>query len=449
MNKKVYTVIGAGMGGTLASILLAKRGYKVELFESRDDIRSTPPNSDRSINQSLSIRGISILKKAGIWNELEKLTLKEKGRTVHTAEGEWFFSPYGRNENEIQYSFNRNTFNSKLLDLVEKEKNVSIYFNMRCIAVDRINKSVSFKNTKNNKTIIRKVEVLIDSSGINSVSREEFEKNNITTTVRKNLDWGYKSLYVSSDNKVIKSLNTETFHIWPRENCSLFAIPNIDGSFVFTIILPNELFGKLIKVEDILNFFSSNFTDIAGLAPVFIDQFKNNKQGRFECLYTTKWHDDFIVLLGDASHAIMPFYSQGASATFEDCQELVESISKSPAELNTAFSNYQKLRKANTDILTDLSHRRFYELKNGFRSARNLAQDKLEIFISKHVSFYAPLYTFIAHTTIPYAKAYKRYLIQRKISKLLGMDLLLIIYTNIQKFKANSLVLKSIKPEYV
>lgn len=436
--KTHITIIGAGMGGTLMAIFLAKKNYTIDLYEERPDIRTIPPLSNRSINQSLSLRGIRVLEEMGLWSSLRKMTLVEKGRTVHPIDGSTFFSPYGRNMKEVAYSFNRNSFNGVLLEHADSYPNITLHFSMRCVGIDRKRRTVTFQNTKTKKKIVRKTDSVIGADGVNSVVRKTLEQEHITESKRLYLEWGYKSLYIPHSHPTLRSLTNETFHMWPREDCALLAIPNIDGSFVFTIVLPIKGSGSFSNVkteQDILTFFTTNFPDISSLAPQFADNFKKNRQGHFESLYTTCWHDDdFAVLLGDACHAPTIFYSQGVSATFEDCWVLAECIDRYAPDWRVIFATYEKRRKKNTDVLADLCIRRFYELKDGFRSKKFLAKDRLEALLCRlFPSLWKPLYTLITHTSIPYADAYKRYQTQQRIARVLGMDLWIALYARFMK----------------
>lgn len=431
--KTHITIIGAGLGGTLMAILLAKRDYVVDLYEERPDIRTIPPLSNRSINQSLSLRGIRVLERVGLWSSLRKMTLIEKGRTVHPLDEPTFFSPYGRNNREVAYSFNRNSFNGALLTHADSYPTITVHFTMRCIDIDRKKHTVTFQNTTTNRKVVKKTDVVIGADGVNSAVRKTLEQEHITESKRLYLEWGYKSLFIPASHPTLRSLTRETFHMWPRETCALLAIPNIDGSFVFTIVLPingTVSFSSLKTERDISAFFSKTFPDISLLAPRFTENFQKNRQGHFESVYTSRWYDDdFTVLLGDACHAPTIFYSQGASATFEDCNVLAECIDMYPGNWRQVFSSYEGRRKKHTDVLADLCVRRFYELKDGFRSKKFLAKDRLEALLTRlFPSLWKPLYTLITHTSIPYAEAYQRYLKQQRIAKLLGMDLWIALY---------------------
>lgn len=432
MNKHI-TIIGAGMGGTFLAILLAKKNNTVDLYEERPDIRKIPPSSDRSINQSLSLRGIRILEETGLWPEIKKITLTEKGRTVHTIEGSSFFSPYGKSATEVHHTFSRTTLNSTLLDLAQAEKNITIHFHTRCTGIDKKTRVIQLHNTKTGKRYNQTTDIVLGADGVHSIVRTTLEKQKRTESKKIQLDLGYKSVHIPDSHRILQSLSRETFHMWPRENCFLFAIPNRNGSFIFTIILPMDGeagFSELLKQNRMRDFVRKNFPDVASLATPLAEGFKKNRQGHLECLYTSCWHDGaFSTMIGDACHAIMPFYGQGISATFEDCMALVDCIERYAPDWNTAFTAYQASRKPHTDVVTDLSIQRFYELKDGFRSKHYLAKQAIESALSRYIPFlWKPLYSWITHTSIPYAEAYRRYTTQQRIARLLGMDLWINLY---------------------
>lgn len=211
---------------------------------------------------------------------------------------------------------------------------------------------------------------------------------------------------------------------------------------MFTIVLPMEgtkSFSALKTNHAILSFFETNFPDVAVLAPLFTDNFEKNRLGHFESIYTSRWHnEDSLVLLGDACHAPTIFYSQGVSATFEDCLTLAECIDTSAPSWKKVFTLYQEQRKRNTDVLANLCVQRFYELKDGFRSKKFLAREAVESALSRLFPFFwKPLYTLMTHTSIPYADAYRRYQTQQRIVRLLGMDLVVFLYALFMKDEGN------------
>lgn len=431
LAKPKITIIGSGMGGTFLAILLANKGFSIEIFEQRPDLRKIPPNADRSINQSLSIRGIKILEEVGLWKALQKMTLKELGRTVHNPDGSKFFSPYGRNKNEIQYSFNRNSFNSALLNRLDIYKKVKIYFATSCQNVNFQNRTLELRNEKTGLVFEKKFSILVGADGINSIVRKKIDEVLGENAEKRTLNWGYKNFYLPSSKKLASFLRNDTFHIWPREESTLFAIPNVNGSFNSTLILPLETNGQLVGLQTatrVKKFFTDNYHDVLPFVPHLLSDFKNNKTGRFTSIYTDNWYyQDLAVLLGDSAHAIMPFYSQGVSATFEDCLSLANNIEKYYPNWKKTFKHYQQERKENTDTLANLSELRFRELKDGFRSWAYVVGEKIELTLTKIFPFWRPLYTLIAHTSIPYREALKKYQKQLEIRNLLFAIVFLLI----------------------
>src|SRR2546429_1060821 len=421
--KPNISIVGAGMGGTLMAIFLSRQGFSVDLYEERSDVRKIEPNSDRSINQSLSLRGVSIFEELGLWKQLRPKTLVERGRVFHISDGNKIFSPYGRADHEVHYTFNRNALNGFLLDQAESLPGVRVFFETRFVDFDSQSRVATFVDRHKNKKFQKKIDILIGADGINSAVRGWIPEGKISYQ-REKLDWGYKNFYVPKE--LGKALRDDVFNMWPRENCALFAIANSSGSFVCTLMLPMQGPVSLESIrteEDIRQFFQANFSEVLPLLLNLGEEFVNNKTGKFECVYASLWHfEDKVVMLGDAVHAFMPFYGQGVSATAEDCKSLASCIKKYYPDWKKAFVEYEKERKVNTDTITNLSKERFYALKDGYRSQYFRSKEKAELVLSRlFPGFWIPLYSLVSHTTIPYAGALKRYRRQQAIAKYLGI----------------------------
>ncbi len=444
MNKKVV-IIGAGMAGCFMSIVLAKKGFDVHIYESRADVRKQPYDSGRSFNLTLYYRGIQAMKKVGIWNDIKKIAIIAEGNAAHYGTDKIVYSPFDARGDEILYTVHRNQLNGALLDVAEKFPNIKMFFHTKCVSVDKKNKRVHLE--KEGIEFIQSADIVIGADGVHSKIRSELEQDKKDAAVKEYEDWGYKEVHFTPALTKTMKLRTKATHTWPRENSLLIAFPNPDDSFTLMFNLPLEgkdSFEKLQTKEAIERFISSEFPDLNPLLPDIVNSFLHKPTGTFVTLYAEKWHDNnFMAVIGDAAHAVIPFYGQGVCAAFEDALAIDALLDDYPEDWETVFYRYQENRKINTDLLARLSKENFIELRDKSRSPYYILKDKTDTFL--HHMFpnhwLPPLYVLIAHGNLEYQEALRQHDRQEKIAKRTGLNLALytmsLPWSAVNKFRGN------------
>jgi kynurenine 3-monooxygenase len=424
------TVIGAGMAGSLMAAYLARRGFRVKVFERRADMRKEPVERGRSINMTLAARGLKALEDVGVLAEIMRNTTPLRGRMLHTTDGSVTFQPYGKDDHEVIHSIMRNDLNMALMNLADSYPNVEFVFNKQCVRLDKDAKTVQFKDTRTGEELFATSDLIIGADGAFSTVRQQMHRGERAQYVQDFLEWGYKELTIPPGPDGSFAINNKGLHIWPRGNCMLMAMPNWEGSFTCTCILPFEgesSFESLKSGADVVALFQQHFPDALPLIPMLAENFLRNPTVTMVTTNTYPWYyKDSVVLLGDACHAVVPFYGQGMNAAFEDCSVLDACIGRHMGDWKATFAEYQMLRKRHTDALAELSKENFIELREKVRSPLFVARKNVDIIMNKlFPKWWVPLYTLISHTTVPIADALDRCRTRNRIAKWLGIDLLL------------------------
>jgi kynurenine 3-monooxygenase len=431
MNKNV-NIIGAGLVGSLLSIYLAKRGYKIELFERRPDMRKANISAGKSINLALSDRGWKGLEGVGIAEEIKKIAIPMYGRCIHHKDGSTAFQPYGK-DNQAIYSVSRAEINMRLMDLAEQQENVKIHFNERCTTIDRNKLDAHFENTETHKTTAVQSDLLFGSDGAFASSRlnmqltsDRFEYN------QHYISAGYKELIIPPGPNGEFLIEKNALHIWPRGSFMMIALPNLDGNFTCTLFFPFEgekSFATVKTRDDVKKFFEEEFSDAVPLMPTLLDDYMNNPVSSLVTVKCFPWvFDDKIALIGDAAHAIVPFYGQGMNCGFEDCVVLNDLIEKHNENWPAILNEYQTLRKPDADSIADLAIMNFIEMRDKTADPKFLLQKKIEAnFSSKHPDKWIPLYSMVTYSPhIRYSTALregqKQEMIMQKIMAMPDID---------------------------
>lgn len=409
MNKKETIIIGAGLVGSLLSIYLSKRGHMVKLFERRPDMRLTKVEAGRSINLALSDRGLLALEKVGLLEEVKKIAIPMHGRFIHNNDGSTAFQPYGK-EGQFINSVSRGELNKKLMDLAE-ENGVSIEFEKRCEKVNWKNSQVNFDDgTSVSGDIIFGADGAFAATRLqHQLQHEKFDYQQFY------IDCGYKELAIPPGPNGSFLLEKNALHIWPRKDFMLIALPNLDGSFTCTLFFPFEgelSFGKLDTDEKVLSFFRKTFPDVVELIPDLTEQYSRNP---VSSLVTVKCHpwirDGKFSLIGDAAHAIVPFFGQGMNCGFEDCRILDELIeANNDDNWQNILQQFQELRKPDADAIADLAINNFVEMRDRTADPKFLLQKKIEAALhARHPDKWIPAYTQVTFSPqIRYSEARDR-----------------------------------------
>jgi len=378
--KKTITIVGAGPVGSLLSLYLSKRGYKTSIYERRPDMRKEKITAGRSINLALSDRGIKALEEVGIMDDIRAIAVPMHGRFIHNADGKATYQPYGRAGQFIN-SVSRGELNKKLIDLAEKQ-GVEIYFNHRCEKIDWKERKI-FIELPGNKTQIFPFELLFGADGAYSAVRLQLQLQHDRFQYEQHyIDFGYKELTLPAGEDGKFKIEKNALHIWPRGNYMLIALPNLDGSFTCTLFFPFEWepsFASLDTNDKLRNFFAHTFEDAMPLMPSLEGDFFDNPTSSLLTVKCFPWVvDEKVALIGDAAHAIVPFFGQGMNCGFEDCSILNGLIKKHNDKWPAIFSEYQTLRKTDADAIAELALNNFIEMRDKVADPLFLLQKKIE-----------------------------------------------------------------------
>lgn len=457
--KNSITIIGAGLVGSLLSIYLAKHGYKVSVYERRPDLRdpSFRGMAGRSINLALSDRGWRGLEGVGIADEVRKIGIPMKGRTIHNLDGSIAFQPYGK-EHQANYSVSRGGLNCLLMDIAEQQ-GVHFIYNEKCVNVDLNNTVVSFENTTSKKVSEVSSERIFGTDGAFSAARLAMQLNTDRFTYSQTyLDHGYKELTILPDPKGDFALDQNSLHIWPRGQFMLIALPNLDKTFTCTLFFPFEgekSFSSLDTKDNMMRFFREMFADAVPLMPTLEQDYFNNPSSSLATIRCFPWsHHDKLLLLGDAAHGIVPFFGQGMNCGFEDCIVFNELLDEhlDPVEegkMNSSwekiFHHFENLRKPDGDAIAELAIENYLEMRDKVADPKFLLQKKIESrFSEKHPDKWTPLYAMVTYRTdLRYSEALEKGKNQEAImQKVMGLPE---IETSWESEAVESLMLKLIE----
>jgi len=424
-------IVGAGLAGTLMAMYLARRGWRVDVYERRADPRLNRFVDGRSINMTLATRGLAALAQVMDLNKILELTLPLEGRMVH-QDGSTKFQPYGVKKDEVIHAISRSALNIRLLDVAESSfPNINIWFNHRCSTINMKKWAVEIcdESSQNHKVVTP--DFLIGADGTYSIVRQQIHRNGYGNFRQEYLENGYKELVFAAGPGNSFQMASNALHTWPRGQAMLMAIPNLDGTFASNCILPftgAESFARLDMPAKVLEFFQDKFPDAMDLIEDLPRSFLANPPAGFPTTWVNPWHSGGrIVLIGDACHTVVPFYGLGMNAAFEDCSILDQCLEKHCGNWDQSFQEFEHLRKVNTDVLAELSLQNFIELRDKARSPKVAARKK--VFAALHKMFpnlIVPLYTMMCHTKMPFAEALKRAERQDRWARLFGVDILIL-----------------------
>ncbi len=407
-NDKVV-IFGAGLVGSLLSILLSRKGFQVEIHEKRPDLRFKAYANLRSINLALSHRGWRILEEAGLADDLKKIALPMYGRLVHIPGKEAVFQPYGKSEQAI-YSISRYKLNCFLLDKAEEEKNIKIYFESKAekFAFD---KSLAYVADIEGLRHRLEAKAFFGSDGAFSALRYEMMREDKFMYEQNYIEHGYKEFTIPPAPNGDWALRKDGLHIWPRKSFMMIALPNQDKTFTCTLFFPFEgksSFSGIDSENEIKTFFEKEFPDLITLIPDYLSQYQNHPVASLVTIKCAPWNNRNFLLIGDAAHAIVPFYGQGMNAGFEDCRILMEHL-QSAESWDGLFSQFYKNRRADADAISDLALENFIEMRDLISDPEFILKKKLEsIIVSLGIENWIPQYTMVTFSDLPYSQAQER-----------------------------------------
>jgi kynurenine 3-monooxygenase len=411
MSKNI-SILGAGLVGSLLSIYLARRGHKVQIYERRQDMRKEKISAGRSINLALSDRGWRGLEGVGIADDVRKVAIPMYGRMIHSMSGEINFQPYGKG-NQAIWSVSRGGLNCELMNLAEKNSKVKIHFNERCTGIDLQSAATHFENQTVHQNHDVKSDLVFGADGAFSAARLQLQLSTDRFDYSQHyLEHGYKELSIPAGKNGEWLMEKNALHIWPRGGYMLIALPNMDGSFTCTLFFPLQgepSFSSLNDKEKVKKFFKEIFPDVLPLMPTLEEDFFSNPTGTLVTVKCFPWHsNDKVCLIGDAAHAIVPFYGQGMNCGFEDCSVLDNLLDKHN-DWEKIFSHFENSRKSNSDAIADMAVENFIEMRDKVGDKKFLLRKKIEAhFSEKHPGKWISQYTMVTFSPdIPYADAQK------------------------------------------
>ncbi len=439
-----FVLIGSGLAGGLLAAYLGRRGYEVDLYERRADPREGNIVGGRSINLAISTRGIHALEQIGIADEALQHAIPMRGRMIHPAGAgaRTIFSPYDVDPKNCINSIGRGALNTAVIEAAQRYSNVRVYFNHKCTDVDLDSATAHLETSllaagspqdesvrmadvspanSENQIISAQGDAVVGVDGAFSAVRQSMQMQiNRFEYDESYLPHGYKELTIPPAPDGSWRMEKNALHIWPRKRFMMIALPNPDGSFTCTLFWEFEgprSFATTKTDDDVRQFFEEEFPDAVPLMPTLLEDFKNNPTGSLVTIRCAPWcYKDKVALVGDAAHAVVPFYGQGMNAAFEDCVVLDECLEKFPNNHERAFAEYFSRRKENADALADLAIGNFIEMRDKTASRAFRAKKKLDHFLEAALpGIYLPLYTMVTFTRIPYAEAARRARLQDRI----------------------------------
>jgi kynurenine 3-monooxygenase len=411
-------IVGGGPSGSLLALALAQRGFRVDVYECRSDPRKQITGGGKSINLGLSKRGMQALQMVGLLDTVLERAVTMRGRVIHSPDGTVRFQPYGKNNDEVLHSVDRNELNRMLLEEAEQYPSVKLHMEHRLVRADKERRELEFEVA--GQTVKVSPAWVIAADGAFSTMRSELQHGERAEYHQEFLEWGYKELTLPAGLDGASKVDLTALHVWPRSQCLIVSHPNRNGSHTLTLLLPfdgEDSFATTRTPAEVEALFAKYFGDLIPLIPDLVEQWLRHCPASLVTIRTAPWtFADWAVLVGDACHAVYPFYGQGMNSAFEDCSVLVQMLDQCQGARGAAFQKYELARRANTNVLCELTKANFIELSQKVQSPWFLARKRLDLAIHRlWPEAWIPLYTMIAHTTIPYGEALERSRRQERI----------------------------------
>jgi len=409
-TKDIY-IVGAGLVGSLLSILLAKRSLNVHVYERRADIRLQTLSAGRSINLALSDRGLKALRLIDLDEEVYAQCIPMYGRMIHDLKGNQTFTPYGKPGQAIN-SVSRGGLNQMLVHKAGELENINLHFDERCVDVNFRNNSVEFENLISLQKHNHSFSTLFATDGAFSAVRMAMmkaDRHDIKIN-QEYIEHSYKELSIKAGPDDGFQLDSSALHIWPRKSFMMIALPNLDGSFTCTLFLDTKgqvSFERLKSDKQILDFFELHFPDVMDLMPNLIEEFQANPVSSLVTIRCNPWNvGGQALLLGDSAHPIVPFYGQGMNAGFEDCSVLMRTIDKLGLDWSNVFNEFNAERVKDGDAVADLALRNFIEMRDLVADPHFVAKNKIDKKLAVLPdSKWNTLYSMVTFGDMPYHEA--------------------------------------------
>jgi len=401
-------IIGGGLAGSLLAILLAKRGFKVTVYERRPDPRVAVVDAGRSINMALAARGIRGLELAGVLDRVMRFAIPMRGRMVHEHDGAAALQAYGVRPEEVIYSVSRADLNRVLIEAADELPNVAFRFGQLGLGLAAGRNVIELRDEVTGHIYHADALPTIATDGGGSRVRDALLAREVSDVREEPLDHDYKELTIPAVNGK-PAFEVNALHIWPRGGFMLIALPNPDATFTATLFLARQganSFDLLTSPAAVDDFFSREFPSAKALMPDLSREFFEHPQGSLGTVYTKGWHlNGDVLLLGDAAHAIVPFHGQGMNCAFEDCAELMRLMDEHHS-WGGLFEAFEHARKPNTDAIAQMALENYIEMREAVLDPeyrkRKKEEDELAKTDPNFISRYAKV---MFHPEIPYRDA--------------------------------------------
>ncbi|MFZ0501046.1 MAG: FAD-dependent monooxygenase [Steroidobacteraceae bacterium] len=413
-------IVGAGLAGALLAVLLARRGFSVEVYERRPDPRAVASERGRSINLALATRGIGALERAGMMERIQPLMIPMRGRMIHSLSGETQLQPYGQRQEEVIYSISRADLNRVLIEETARHLRVGLHFRHTCLAAQPEASVLRFRDEDAGRECNVPMAPTFATDGAGSAVRSGLARAGLVAVREDRLDHDYKELTIPAAGDGRHVMEPHALHIWPRGGFMLIALPNSDGSFTATLFLARngaDSFDTLNGSDRISALFQRQFPDAMRLMPRLIEEFSSHPQGQLGTVYTQPWHlGGQLLLLGDAAHAVVPFHGQGMNAAFEDCIVL-DSLLDQHDSWDALFTDFERSRVPNTNAIARMALENYVEMRDTVRDPGYLRRKALATELERRFpERFIPRYSMVMfHPEISYAEALRRGQIQQGI----------------------------------
>ena len=450
MDGRHVNILGAGQCGTLLAIMLARKGYSIDIYERNVDPRGEFATAGRSINLVVTARGFNALEKAGVLARVEPLLVPMRGRMIHAVDESTEFLPYGQRENEQIHSASRGELNKILLDAAEDVGNVDIHFGQAAIGYNAETRRAQILDVEANCEYEVEAQPLIAADGAGSVIRNALQKADTIGATMSPLLHGYKELEIPAGPGGKFQLDPSALHIWPRGGFMLIALPNPGGDFTLTLFLANEgetSFAALNNKQAATAFFEEYFPDAVALIQDAAHAIVTNPLGFLGTVRCRSWHDDGnVLLLGDAAHAVVPFHGQGMNLAFEDCVVLDRILDAPDADWQDVFRKYENEQLANANSIADMALENYIEMRDTVRDPKFALRRELAFELERRLpDRFIPRYSMVMfHADIPYRIAKDRGEIQLRLLEQFTSDAEQIDQIDLEKAVAT--VVKQLEP---
>ena len=419
-------VVGAGLAGCLLACFLARRGYQVSLYERRGDPRAGPAERGRSINLAISERGLAALRRIELADRVLAEALPMHGRMIHPVGGppgppgpgdtgepkRAYFQPYSADRQRAINSIGRGALNQTLL-AAAVDAGVQVHFDHRLVGLDPATGQLRFEvggPAGREQTVT--APVVLGADGAGSAVRGQLLAHQLLAERLDFLDHGYKELVIPPAGGDF-ALDPGALHIWPRGTSMLIALPNPDRSFTCTLFWPMDGpdgFDSLRTPAGIERHFARHYPDLLPLAPDLVEDYQRNPVGLLGTVHCAPWQAyGRVGLIGDAAHAIVPFYGQGANCAFEDVVELDRCLEDTGDHWLAALPEFGRRRREHTDAIAQMALDNFVEMRDKVASPVYQLRKRVEHALERALpGRYLSRYELVSFSTMPYAQVRRR-----------------------------------------